>query len=175
MKCILQAWQRHERELRRWMYARVDNREDADDLVQQVFEKALLQGKRFCSVDNARAWLFRVAKNTLIDWRRTHRESIDLVDSLPAEQPEYDAVDELSECLPRVLAELPPQDREAIVHCDLNGMPQARFARLKGLTLAGAKSRVQRARRRLRQTLERNCQVRRDETGKVCCFVPQEE
>ena len=74
---------------------------------------------------------------------------------------------------PRVLAELSTEDREAIVLCDLGDMTQARFAELKGLSLPGAKSRVQRARRHLRERMSQACQVRFDEAGRVCCFVPR--
>ena len=42
-----------------------------------------------------------------------------------------------------------------------------------GLTLPAAKSRVQRARKRLKAQLVTACQVRLDEAGKVCCFVPR--
>ena len=50
-------------------------------------------------------------------------------------------------------------------------MPVA--GRLKGLSLPGAKSRVQRARQRLRERLASACQVRLDVEGQVCCFVPR--
>ena len=43
----------------------------------------------------------------------------------------------------------------------------------KGLSLPGAKSRVQRARQRLREQLSAACQVKFDGAGQVCCFVPR--
>jgi RNA polymerase sigma-70 factor (ECF subfamily) len=52
-------------------------------------------------------------------------------------------------------------------------MTQEDYARLKGISLPGAKSRVQRARKRLREHLSQACQVKFDATGKVCCFVPR--
>ncbi len=173
MKCLIHAWHHHEGELRRWLTSQLGHPADAEDLLQDVFEKAMLQGEKFCSVDNARAWLFRVARNTLIDRYRMQHNQVELPDDLPFDEIESEAVEDLSECLPRVLAELSDDDREAITMCDLNGVSQQRFADLKGITLSAAKSRIQRARRRLRQTLETNCQVRRDQTGKVCCFVPR--
>jgi RNA polymerase sigma-70 factor (ECF subfamily) len=66
------------------------------------------------------------------------------------------------------------EDREVIERCDLEGMLQAQFAKEKGLTLAGAKSRVQRARKRLKSELIKLCKVNFDETGNVCCFTPKE-
>ena len=173
MKCLIHAWHQHEGELRRWLTSRLGNPADAEDLLQDVFEKAMLQGERFCSVENARAWLFRVARNALVDRYRMQRDQVELPDDLPLDEAESEAVEDLSECLPRVLSELSADDREAITLCDLNGISQQRFADLKGISLSAAKSRIQRARRRLRQTLETNCQVRRDQAGKVCCFVPR--
>ena len=82
-------------------------------------------------------------------------------------------VDLLSHCLPRVLSELAPEDRDAITLCDIQGMGQKDYARRLGLTLPAAKSRVQRARQRLRTHMAEVCQVRFDEDGKVCCFVPR--
>ena len=82
-------------------------------------------------------------------------------------------VDGLAQCLPRVLSELAPEDREAIKLCDIEGMSQKDYAARLGLTLPGAKSRVQRARARLKARLTEACQVTFDESGEVCCFVPR--
>ncbi|RMH14801.1 MAG: RNA polymerase sigma factor SigZ [Gammaproteobacteria bacterium] len=171
MKCLIRAWHQHEAALRRWLYAHARNADDAEDLLQDVFEKAMLQGKRFCSIDNARAWLFQVARNALIDRYRMQHEHAELPNELPDKEPEENVIGELSGCLPRVLSELSAEDREVITQCDLNGMPQQHYADTQGISLSAAKSRIQRARRRLRQTLEKNCQVRRDSAGNVCCFV----
>lgn len=175
MRCLTAAWSAHEAELRRWLRGQLRGRPDeADDLLQEVFLKALRQDGRFCTIANPRAWLFEVARNALADRLRVRRELMELPEDLPHPEPEaLPAVDGLAACLPRALAEMDPADREALTCCDLEGMTQAEFARRHGLTLAGAKSRVQRARRRLREHLTRACQVRFDEAGQVCCFVPR--
>ncbi|MDX8413792.1 MAG: sigma-70 family RNA polymerase sigma factor [Mariprofundales bacterium] len=160
--------------MRGWLISRMGNTADVDDLLQDVFEKAMLQGERFCSITNARAWLFRVARNMVIDGYRLKRDQVALPDDMPVEQQESEAIDNLSECLLRVLSELSVADREVITRCDLDGMSQQHFADLKGISLPATKSRIQRARLRLRQTLETNCKVRRNDTGNVCCFVPRD-
>jgi RNA polymerase sigma-70 factor (ECF subfamily) len=174
MNCIITAWASHEAELRNYLRNQLHDPTVAEDLLQETFLKALAQGSRFCQLENSRAWLFHVAKNRLIDYRRTHKthEEIpaDLADHPKPEQP---VVDDLSQCLPRVLRELRPEDSEVITLCDIDGLTQAEYARLKGLTPAGAKSRIQRARKRLKQQLKKACQVRYDETGRVCCFTPR--
>ena len=173
MNCLTTAWGAHEPELRGWFRKRLGNTAEAEDLVQDLFLKALRQGERFCSVQNARAWLFEVARNTLADHLRVARHSVELPDDLPALTVETDAVDNLIVCLPRVLSELSADDREAITLCDLQGMAQAQFAANKGLSLSGAKSRVQRARERLRAQMSVACQVQLDSAGQVSDFVPR--
>lgn len=131
----------------------------------------MCQGERFCTIVNARAWLFEVARNALADRLRLARDTVELPEDLSADSEDQAAIDSLAVCLPRVLAELSAEDREAIALCDLEGLPQDEYARRKGLTLSGAKSRVQRARKRLRERLTEICQVRLDAAGQVSDFV----
>jgi RNA polymerase sigma-70 factor (ECF subfamily) len=53
-------------------------------------------------------------------------------------------------------------------------MPQAEFANLKGLGLSAAKSRLQRARLRMKQQMTLVCQVQVDPEGRVLDFVPRQ-
>lgn len=170
--CVSHAWGLHESELRAFLQSRTTHAE-AEDLLQHVFLKAIQQGNRLCGMKSVRGWLFRVARNRLIDLHRTSKAHEPLSEHLSAPEKDHVPVEALSECLPRVLSELHPEDREIITHCDLEGMPQAEFAGIHGLTLAAAKSRIQRARKRLKSTLKENCRVQFDDAGKVCCFVPR--
>ena len=173
-QCHNKAWRLHQAEIRAFLKNRAGSADEADDLMQEVFLKALKQGKNFCTLDNARAWLFQVARNLLIARLRLTREQVPLPDDLYAESaPEADPVDLLSQCLPRVLSELSPEDREAITLCDIQGMTQKAYSERLGLSLPAVKSRVQRARRRLRDQLAEACQLTFDKEGKVCCFVPR--
>lgn len=173
MNCLLSAWDSHESELRAWLRGRLGNPHDAEDVLQDLFLKAMRQDKQFCEIANARAWLFEVARNALADRLRLKKNQVELPDDLAAEHEETPAVESLAACLPRALSELSEEDRDVITRCDLEGMCQEDYARLKGITLPGAKSRVQRARKRLREHLSEACQVKLDAAGKVCCFVPR--
>lgn len=173
MNCLTSAWTAHAPELRSWARKRLHNTAEADDLLQDIFLKSLRQGERFCSVQNARAWLFEVARNTLADHLRVSRETVELPEDLAESVEEIDTVDGLSACLPRVLSELSPQDRDAITQCDLQGVSQADFAASHGLSLTAAKSRIQRARQRLKQQMSQACQVQLSDAGRVADFVPR--
>ena len=173
MKCHDTAWKQHAPELRSWMRRRLGAPQDVDDMMQDLFMKALRQGQGFCSVSNARAWLFEVARNALADRLKVQRELVELPDDLSSEDDDLDAVDLLSACLPRVLSELDPADREAISLCDLQGMPQAEYAQKAGIKLSAAKSRLQRARQKMRERMTQACQVSFDGQGHVADFVPR--
>jgi len=175
---VLAIWSQHEAELRRWLLSRAPVKSEVDDLLQDVFLKTLKQGDHFAAIAQPRAWLFEVTRNTLTDRLRVSRDRLPLpdgLDELPAPVEHADPVDTLAQaCLPRVLSELDPQDREAIQLCDLQGMEQGDFARLKNLSLPAAKSRVQRARKRMRERMTTACQVSFDDVGRVDDFVPRQ-
>ena len=174
LSCLNRAWRIHKTEIGGFLAGRLADKAEADDLLQEVFLKALLLGRAFCDVDNPRAWLFRVARNLLIDRLRLNRELLPLPEDLRADaETQPDTVDTLTQCLPRVLAELSPEDREAITLCDLKGATQQELAERAGITLLAAKSRVQRARRRLQARLVEACQVKFGDRGEICCFVPR--
>ena len=82
-------------------------------------------------------------------------------------------VDALTDCLTRCLGELSPDDAAIVRACDLDGQTVRRFGEAHGLGLPAAKSRLLRARQRLRERLTTACQVRFDADGSVAGHVPR--
>jgi RNA polymerase sigma-70 factor (ECF subfamily) len=176
--CVLAAWESHRGELHAYLRHRLDGADAAEDVLQDVFLKAVRQGRGFCVLENPRAWLFRVARNALVDRIRTEHAATPLpadLDELPAPEPTApEAVDQLTGCLARCLAELNPDDAEILRACDLGKRTVREFAEAHGLGLAAAKSRLLRARRRLRERLTGACRVSFDDRGHVADHVPRD-
>lgn len=170
--CAANAWREHQSELRGYLIHRLADPALAEDLLQDVFVKALRQGGRFCALDNPRAWLFQVARNALADHLRLAKANLPLPDDLADEAPEIAPIDALAECMAQVLSELPRGDRDLLERCDLEGMTLQAYADGHGLGLPAVKSRIQRARRRMREVMALRCQVRFDDAGQVCCHRP---
>ncbi len=171
MNCVSKAWLAHERELRAFIYSRVKEAQLSEDLLQDVFIKALAEGSQFCELQNARAWLYRVARNRIIDYQRTAKLHDDIPEQLEDNKQNEDApVNNLAVCLPVALKKMQHDDADIIQRCDLEGMNQSEYAKHKGLTLTATKSRIQRARKRLKNELQSTCKIRFDEQGNVCCF-----
>ncbi|MHB8354784.1 MAG: sigma-70 family RNA polymerase sigma factor [Burkholderiales bacterium] len=171
--CIENAWEKHQSELRGYFTHRLGNVAQAEDLLQEVFLKAVRQEQQFFSLENPRAWLYQVAHNALVDYLRLKKSSVPLPDDLIVEPEPVIPVDDLSECVVRVLSELSDQDRDIIQHCDIEGTKLQVFADSHHLTLPAVKSRIQRARQRMRSHMTAACQVKFDEVGHVCCHVPR--
>lgn len=176
--CLLEIWHLSETGLFRWLLKQCHDQDLAFDLLQETFLRALQQEQAFCTITNQRAWLFRVAANLLNDqWRAAELLSFNepLLEQVEDKVEPSPAVDSLAQCLPKALRRLTPEDKMIIEACDLNGMSQQAFAKQQGLTLSATKSRIQRAREKLRQILKTQCQIRFDEQQNVCCFIPRQD
>src|SRR5919108_3026645 len=69
------AYQTHVTAIYQYIYSRVGNRPDAEDLTEQVFMKAINGMRSDVSVPELRSWLYRVAQTTLADhWRQYYAE-----------------------------------------------------------------------------------------------------
>ncbi len=175
MECLMRAWRENEQLLKNWLLKTTGNCDLAEDILQDVFLKALKHKERFCSLNHEKSWLFTIARNAAIDIHRKPKLEVNTeLSQLSSSDKERSrpTLLELQTCMTRVLSELNDIDREAIEFCDINGMNQSDFADMKGLSLPAAKSRIQRARSRLRAEMVSKCKIRFDETG-VCDFTPR--
>ena len=170
-------WAETLRRLRAFVAARVDDTELAADIAQDVIVRSLASGS-LATVDNPMAWLYRSARNAVIDHYRTRRrnESIDDDDAWP--DPDLAATDdaalattrELAGCLRPMLSQLAPAAREALTRVDIEGETQQSAADSLGISVSGMKSRVQRARRDLRELLEGCCAVELNRRGEIADY-----
>lgn len=167
--CVLGAWQAHATELRGYLARRVGDTAGAEDLLHDVFIRAMQEGQGFCQLDNPRAWMFRVARNVATDHERRQRATSPIDDALPHSEPACDPIEDLQQCLMRNLSSLAETDQDILRHCDLQGVRQSDYAARNDLSLSAVKSRLLRARQRLRDSMVSRCNVHFDAAGNICC------
>ena len=132
----------------------------AEDVAQRALEKALRRVHTLQDQTKLDAWLKRIAANEAIDEQRARRRQPDLLeqaDNLADPAPDADPLLSFSGCVRPFIDRLPPADAEALRLKDLSGLRFTQVATLLSLSLPGAKSRVQRARRRLAAELAACC------------------
>ena len=159
--------------LRRFVAKRIADPATAEDVTQDVMLKVQSQLHDLHPNDRLPAWVFRIARNAVIDHYRARavRDHADIAEHDPAtddgEREQEEVVRELTPCLRRMVEQLPEPDREATKLADFEGLTQQEVADRLGISLSGAKSRVQRARQQLREMILDCCKIERDSRGNV--------
>ena len=135
---------------------------EADDLLQETFVRALAAYDRFEPGSNMKAWLFRILRNTFLDQRRrdkkqgrptTLAEELPNDDALLRDDVEIDFLKNVvAEDIERALMDLPEESR-LVVLLDFEGFDEEEIADLAGCARGTVKSRLSRARARLRAAL----------------------
>lgn len=171
-----ELWEEFGGTLKRFIARRVRNEHDAEDLLQEVFLRAHVAFYKVEDKGRARPWLYRIAANVVADHYRSKRVAIPPV--VPHERAE-DAADlenlngEVLPCLVSAIGELPDGYRSALTLADLEGRTQKEVAEELGLSLSGAKSRIQRARSKLKAALLSCCHFELDRLGNVLGYRPK--
>ena len=172
------SWDQTFERLRAFIAVRVGDDDVAADIAQDVLVRNIAAGA-LDGVDNPTAWLYRSARNAVIDHYRT-RHRHDPLDELGDRWPEPEladdrpnaAVRDLAGCLRPLAAQLPEIYREALDRVDLAGQSHHDAAIELGISTSGMKSRVQRARRQLKDLLNGCCAVQMDRMGAVSSYQP---
>lgn len=166
-------WNEHKSRLRGYIARRVKDHAAVDDLLQEVFIKAYTNLDGVRSPGSVSAWLFRIAAHAIADHYRAQHPADELPDDLEAPRAERDAIAELAACLQPLIDDLPEIYRQPLVMSEIEGLPQKEVAHRLGLSLSGAKSRVQRGRERLRQRLHACCDIEIGKHG-VLDYTPRD-
>ena len=152
-------WRQRRADLRRFVSRRVADRHEVDDIVQDVLVRAHESMHQLAAPERLPAWLARIAANRIVDHHRARRPFEALPDDMAAGETEDDPVQALAPCLPAMVDRLPAAYRDALRLSELDGLPQREVAQRLGLSLSGAKSRVQRGREQLRRLVEGCCRI----------------
>ncbi|NUW41241.1 sigma-70 family RNA polymerase sigma factor [Nonomuraea rhodomycinica] len=157
---------------------RIDRHDDAEDVVQEVLLRISRSAGTLRDSERLDAWAYRIARNAIIDHQRATvrsgraltRAAFDR--SLGAGDSEPGELAALAGCLAPMLARLSERDRRAIELVDYGGLTQAEAAHRLDVSLPGMKSRIQRARARLRSLLLECCEVSMNAGGTVSAVRP---
>lgn len=165
-------WENFASQLRNFIRARVRDHSAAEDILQEVFIKIHRKLPTLRDGERAEAWVWRITRNAISDHFRRARPNEPLPNELKgAVEHEIDLPD-LSPCVRRFVAELPPNYRKALVLTEWQGLTQEQMAKQLGLSISGAKSRVQRARVQLKELLLDCCRFELDRRGNVLDMQP---
>jgi RNA polymerase sigma-70 factor, ECF subfamily len=136
---------------------------DAEDLVQETYLKALRSFASFQSGTNFRAWIFRILRNTFLSsCSKLERRMTVAMDSeedgpelsVDTETPETILMNRFnSQLMQRAIDDLPVHYREALLLCEVEEMSYQEIAEILTIPIGTVMSRLARARKAVRESL----------------------
>lgn len=148
--------------LRNYLRRQVDDLSVTEDMVQDIFVKAMTTINANRAPANLTGWLYAVARITVADYYRSKRLDVtELDEDLPCPQQINDELlhRELATCLRPLATQLPAIYRDTLLATDFDGRTMSSFAQEQGLSLSAIKSRTSRARKMLKEKLLECCHV----------------
>lgn len=139
------------------------NREEAEDLVQETYAKALKGFSSFQLGTNFRAWMYRILRNTFLTSRTGLRAAATVPLDSEEDGPELAVENETpetilvrrsnSQLVQSAIGDLPVLNREVLVLCEVEEMSYQEIAETLTIPIGTVMSRLSRARRMLRDRL----------------------
>jgi RNA polymerase sigma-70 factor, ECF subfamily len=144
----------------RWL---TQDTEEAEDLVQETYTKALRGFSSFQAGTNFRAWMYRILRNSFLSSRTGLKVTVALDEGadeslLPAEKatPESILIEQAKrEAVQQALSDLPVPFREILLLCEVEEMSYQEIAEALSIPIGTVMSRLFRARKALRDLLSR--------------------
>ena len=144
-----------------------------DDILQEVFIKIHQNLHLLRDEERVAGWVFQIARNTVLNYFRTQKKNLEnqRFHQRETEGESYFKENDLNEMvgnwLEKFKKDLAPKYQEALQLVDIEGVTQVELANRLGISVSGAKSRVQRGREQLKQKLVDCCPVKTDQYGNI--------
>src|SRR5262245_51612737 len=178
-----QLWEPFSRPLHQFIKRRLSDPHSAEDILQDVFLKIHTHIDTLRTQERLTSWIYQITRNAIADYYRAQRPTTELVETLPVtdELVDDDVVHELSPCVAAMVEDLSGVYREALRLTEYEGLSQKALSDRLGISFSGAKSRVQRARAKIKEQLLDCCHFQFDYAGRIidyqsrrACCVSQE-
>jgi RNA polymerase sigma-70 factor (ECF subfamily) len=157
-------WEEFYNMLKRFVLKQALHEDVAEDILQDVFIKIHSHIETLKDENKLQSWIFQITRNTIADYYRSQKSEEELSNTIKVtEDLSNKDGNEIDQCVETLLDYLPENYREALYLTEYQGLTQKELAKEFGITLSGAKSRVQRARKKLKNMLMECCH---DQLGK---------
>jgi len=175
-----QIWEEFSNKLQVFILKRVKSKHDAEDILQDVFLKIHNKIESLETEIKLKSWIYQITRNAIVDYYRNHGKNPKLEMESPeqiedfSDKNDFESAEiEIASCIRPMVDDLPEKYKEAILMTEYQTLSQTELAKRLGLSISGAKSRVQRARKNLKNMLLECCHFEFDRLGKIIKFEPK--
>ncbi len=141
--------------LRRFIYSKVSDRDIVNDIIQDIFYKIHTNLHHLKNNSKLTSWLFQIARNAIIDYFREEKKARELLATMEKEDTyvKKASTEILKYCMTFFLSRLPKKYEEAMIFTEFKGNTQSELAKQEGISVSAAKSRVQKAKKLLKEVV----------------------
>jgi RNA polymerase sigma-70 factor (ECF subfamily) len=170
------VWAHLSADLKLFIQRRVSDEHVADDLLQEVFIRIHRNIETLQQTDRLAAWVYKIARNVIQDHYRsgTHRtESLEIDPAANCSDSQEACSCRSGSWLDEMIRSLDDGYRQALELAEIQGISQQEVGDRMGLSLSAAKSRIQRGRAMLKESLTRCCDFQFDRRGRMTDCIPK--
>jgi RNA polymerase sigma-70 factor, ECF subfamily len=154
-----------------FIQSKIKSKEDAEDILQNVFIKISLNIDTLTEEVKLKSWIYSITRNSIIDYYRVNsgknKTSSEEVSEHIPEVENADTTKGLDLCISGMIELLPKEYREIIIDSEITGIKQKDLVDKYGVAYPSIRSRVQRGRARIKGLLTACCQIETDRRGNV--------
>lgn len=177
-----QIWEEFSSALRSFISRKVNNPSLTEDILQDVFVKIHSNIDSLKENTKIRSWIYQITRNTIIDYYRKQIIKLEDIDELSLEDEgatndinnmiELEPMKSVVSGLKGMIDDLPEKYSQALYLVEFEGLTQVELAQKLGISVSGAKSRVQRGRQLLKDSLMKCCHFELDRYGTIINIYP---
>lgn len=175
-------WEELSLALRSFISRRISDSSQTEDILQDVFIKIHSNIDLLKENTKIRSWVYQIARNTIIDYYRKQKIKLEDIDEIPLEDEkalndinnmiELEPAQKVAAGLRGMIDDLPEKYSQALYLVEFEGLTQVELADKLGISVSGAKSRVQRGRQLLKDSLMKCCHFELDRYGAIINIHP---
>lgn len=160
------TWDSLYNELVSFVHGRVKDRPTAQDIVQEVLIKVHTKSSQLKETDKIIGWIYRITRNAVADHFRNTSKKVEPI-NVGWDSSHNEFNDCVAHCLTVLMGTLPDRYRLPLQLAEVENMSQFEIAERLNISYSGARSRVQRARRMLKEKLDELYYIKTDTYGNV--------
>lgn len=171
---IEELWLKLGNKLKAFILSKVHDETIADDILQEVFLKIHSKIDTLNDDTKIQSWIYQITRNLVVDHFRAIKKDSRKLPYLfeNEEDSSNELMVETLQDMTKMINDLPQEYCEALCLTELGGMSQKAYAIKIGISYSGAKARVQRAKKKLKDLLMKCCHYQFDKYGTVIGIYP---
>lgn len=167
---IEHIWLTFHKRLLGFITSQVNDKDNAEDILQNVFIKVLKNLHQLTDNHKLQPWLYQICRHAIIDFYRSQKNSTlpleqNILDALISEDKNHEYHQQFNQCMSILLDDLPDNISTLLKDSDLEEMKQKDLAKKYNLSLSATKSRILRGRALLKKKLSDCCEFEFSASG----------